>query len=344
MKPHAVFALAAFLETRRLQRSLRTPEDVARHRERRLRAFFRHVPRAPFYAGMKPRRLEDLPIVDKAQVNARFEAFNIAGVTADEAWAAIAEGRRVRGLIAGCSTGTSGNRGLFLASERERFVWLGVMLAKALPDVLSRRHRVALVLPAASELYEAAPDSGRLALRFFDLRAGLAAWRDQLDAYRPDVIVAPPKILRALAESPGALAPAQVFSGAEVLDPLDRAVIETTFGVTVREIYQATEGLFGVACERGVLHLCEDTVAFEWEPVAGSRLVQPLVTDFTRRTQVMARYRMNDLLDFAEEPCACGSPLRAVRAIHGRQDDIFDLGALVTPDILRNAVVDADRR
>ncbi|WP_296816613.1 hypothetical protein, partial [Brevundimonas sp.] len=47
---------------------------------------------------------------------------------------------------------------------------------------------------------------------------------------------------------------------------------------------------------------------------------------------------------FAEEPCACGSPLRAVRAIHGRQDDIFDLGALVTPDILRNAVVDADRR
>jgi phenylacetate-coenzyme A ligase PaaK-like adenylate-forming protein len=61
---------------------------------------------------------------------------------------------------------------------------------------------------------------------------------------------------------------------------------------------------------------------------------------------VMARYRMNDLLQLRTTPCACGSPLQPVARIEGRQDDVFHLpgGVLVTPDILRNAVVDADRR
>jgi phenylacetate-coenzyme A ligase PaaK-like adenylate-forming protein len=80
-------------------------------------------------------------------------------------------------------------------------------------------------------------------------------------------------------------------------------------------------------------------------------LVTPLVTDFTRRTQVMARYRMNDLLRLSAEPCACGSPFQAVAAVEGRQDDVFHLPGvdgvsrrMITPDVVRNAVVDADRR
>ena len=162
-------------------------------------------------------------------------------------------------------------------------------------------------------------------------------------------MIAPPKVLRHLVETGVAIRPGRVFSGAEVLDPLDREVIERGFGVTVREIYMATEGLFGVACAHGTLHLCEDAVKFEFEPVAGSELVVPLVTDFTRTTQAMARYRMNDLLRLSPEPCACGSPLQAVAAIEGRRDDMLILAGpggevVVTPDVLRNAIVDADRR
>jgi len=95
------------------------------------------------------------------------------------------------------------------------------------------------------------------------------------------------------------------------------------------------------------LHLCEDCVAFEWEP-AGA-LAVPSVTDFTRRTQMMIRYRMNDLLSLADAPCACGSPLQAVAEVAGRSDDAFLLEAadgqpvLVTPDVIRNAVVGASR-
>jgi phenylacetate-coenzyme A ligase PaaK-like adenylate-forming protein len=78
-------------------------------------------------------------------------------------------------------------------------------------------------------------------------------------------------------------------------------------------------------------------------------LVTPLVTAFRRQTQIMARYRMNDLLRLSKVPCRCGSPLCTVDEIVGRMDDVFRLVSmhgpiLVTPDILRNAVLGADRR
>ena len=60
---------------------------------------------------------------------------------------------------------------------------------------------------------------------------------------------------------------------------------------------------------------------------------------------------MNDLLRLSSTPCPCGSPLQAVAQIEGRSDDILSLPArtgtgevFITPDILRNAIVDADRR
>ena len=60
---------------------------------------------------------------------------------------------------------------------------------------------------------------------------------------------------------------------------------------------------------------------------------------------------MNDLLRLSDAPCACGSPLQAVASVEGRADDVFLLGGgaqrdlvTVTPDVIRNAVVDADRR
>ena len=77
--------------------------------------------------------------------------------------------------------------------------------------------------------------------------------------------------------------------------------------------------------------------------------MQPIVTDMTRRAQAMVRYRMNDLLRLDPRACACGSALQAVAAVEGRCDDLFVLpgaagSVTVTPDVLRNAVIDADRR
>lgn len=344
---------SAFWRTKRLERRLRTRRDVMGWRDRQVDRFLCHaIGKVPFYAPVNAPRLNQLPIMDKRTLLANFDRLNTEGISASQIHAALdRDEQRIGRFIVGQSTGTSGNRGLFVISEAERFGWLGVMLAKTLSDFPFVRHRIALATPGYGPLYTSVNSTGRLTIRFFNLTQGVGHWLPKLRAYAPDTLIAPPKVLRILAEA-GGLHPALVFSGAEMLDPLDRAVIEAGFGARVREIYMATEGLFGVACREGTLHLAEDVVAFEWSPVEGSPdLATPIVTDFTRRTQIMARYRMNDLLRLNGKPCACGSPLQAVVAVEGRQDDVFHLcgrsggkAIVVTPDVVRNAVVDADRR
>ncbi|MFN7163339.1 MAG: F390 synthetase-related protein [Hyphomonas sp.] len=348
MSAAMVLTLAAFWRASSRAARLRTRNDLLRWQSRRLARFLsRTAPQAEAFAAFSDRPLTAFPVMDKTALMDAFHRYNIEGITAGAAWATHDGDGRLGRYSVGASTGTSGNRGLYLVSDPERYLWLGTMLAKALPDMLSARYRVAVMLPRTSRLYDAANESGRLALTFFDLTQGLENQFAAVAAFKPNVLVAPPHALIALARADLPLAPRKIFSAAEVLDPGDRREIETRFGVTVREIYMATEGLLGVACPQGTLHLCEDCVAFEWD--GDGALKSPLITDFTRRTQMMIRYRMNDLLRLSDAPCACGSPLQAVSEIAGRCDDSFRLSGrggttvLVTPDIIRNAVVGASR-
>ncbi|RJT34850.1 CoF synthetase [Mesorhizobium waimense] len=339
-------ALWSFAVTRWVSRKSRPAFE--RWQARTLRRWLdRDLPLAPFY-GKAPHHLGDLAVTDKALLMANFERFNIGGVAARDARAAASADGRLGDLTVGASTGTSGNRGLFVISEAEKYRWLGTILAKAVPDLLWRGMRVAVILPQNTGLYDSARKSRRIDLRFFDLTLGPEHWRAALEDFAPTVIIAPPKILRHFAATGFRLSPQRVFSAAETLDPVDRPVVESFFRLPLDQIYMATEGLFAVTCRQGGLHLAEDSVFFEFEP-AGDDLVTPLVTAFRRQTQIMARYRMNDLLRLSDKPCRCGSPLRTVDEIVGRMDDVFRLASadgpiLLTPDILRNAVLKADRR
>lgn len=341
-------ALAAFARTRWAHATLRSRAAIEAHQQRGFERTLSHArAHADFY-----RTLPDgpPPVIDKAIQQGRFADFNSAGIRLDEVVEALDGGEaRVRGYPVGQSTGTSGNRGRFVISDRERFAWLGVILAKALPDALWRSHRVALALPGMISLYSAANEGSRVALKFFDLGRGVDAWLEDFGKFRPDTVVAPPRVLRRLADE-GVLHGVQAFSGAEVLDPLDRRVIEQASGRPVREIYMATEGLFGVGCPAGTLHLAEDVIRCEWEATPGSALSGLVFTDLVRRVQPMIRYRMNDLLDLDPNPCACGLAFQPVRRVEGRIDDCLCLTGrdgqprMVTPDVVRNAVVDADAR
>ncbi len=308
----------------------------------------RDLPGVDFYRGATP-RLEMLPIIDKITVMADFAAFNRGRITAEEGWRAVETTGRIGDVNVGASTGTSGNRALYAVDASEQDRWLGTILAKTVPRFLIEPERVAVVLPQNSALYDGANRSRLLRLRFFDLRRGLESWLAALENFAPTTIVAPPRVLRHLAEHSKRLKPQRLFAGAETLDPVDRTIIEARFGKKLGQIYMATEGLFAVSCAKGRLHLAEDANVFEFEPVAGG-LVAPRVTGFRRRFQITARYRMNDLLRLSDRACACGSPLRALDEIVGRLDDafVFDRtdGArlLVTPDVMRNAVLAAAHR
>ncbi len=345
-------AFCSYRNARKWTAPNRSREDLERHQRNRLNDFLHSaigkVDRYREFArpGVT---LTDLPIIDKAHLMAEFQRFNVPRISSEQGWTAFSGSRTMGAYTVGASTGTSGNRGLFVVSQKERFLWLGAILAKAIPDFWRTRDKVAVVLPVGTPLYDSANETRLLQLKFFDLTDGPESWRSELERYDPSVIVAPPKILRWMAESKAKLRPRRIFSAAETLDPLDRNVIETAFLLKMGQIYMATEGLLAVSCHCGTLHLAEDAMHFELQDV-GSGLVNPIITDFSRTTQIMARYRMNDLLRLAETPCPCGSPLLAVAEIVGRSDDCFEFDTakgeriILTPDVLRNAVVDSDRR
>ena len=80
-----------------------------------------------------------------------------------------------------------------------------------------------------------------------------------------DVLIAPPSILRYLADRKISLDARKIISVAEVLTPLDREVIEQHFQCTVHQLYTSTEGEIAATCEHGTLHLNEEIMVIQKE-------------------------------------------------------------------------------
>ena len=335
--------------------------------ERQVQAHLRRLlPRSAYtrqrLAGRPLADWAQLPPMDKPEMLANFEALNTVGVTKEAAFALALEAERTRDFTAtlgditvGLSSGTSGTRGLFLASAAERDQWAGAALAKVLPGGLFERQRVAFFLRANSQIYRTV-GSRWLRFEYFDLLRPLAEHLQRLNALQPTVLIGPPSLLRLLAEAAawagaggrGRIAPRKVVSVAEVLDPLDAAYIEARFEQRVHQVYQCAEGFLGSTCRLGTLHLHEDLVVIqrEWLDRAQRKFV-PIVTDFHRASQPILRYRLDDILTERSQPCACGSLLTALETIEGRCDDLFYLPGLaggwvpVFPDFVRRALLSA---
>jgi putative adenylate-forming enzyme len=358
-------AIAAFVRTRWGLR-FRDRAALERFQHARMTKFIdTGLPQAAFYSGCKGLDLRSLPIVDKALTLKHFAAFNVAGVSLDDAIAAATAAEQSLAppphfdarLTSGLSSGTQGPRGVFLASPGERATWAGILLARVLDrpllrDLLLRRTplRVAFFLRANSALYTTLR-SRRIDFRFFDLSTGAHTHIDALVQFRPEVLVAPASVLAWLASEVLAgrttLAPRRVISVAEVLEPDDTDRMGAAFRIPVHQLYQCTEGFLAYTCEHGVLHLNEEYVHIEpeWLDAAQTRFT-PIVTDFTRRTQMIVRYRLNDILRVRETPCPCGRVTRALAAIDGRLDDVLWLPASgnrsqlmpLFPDAVRHAI------
>lgn len=314
---------------------------------------------SPFYrehwAGRATQDWRRLPSVDKSLMMQHFDRFNTRTITRDHAMrvALAAEQDRdfasdIDGCTVGLSSGTSGHRGLFLVGPDEQTRWAGTILARAIPD-LRPGHRVAFFLRANSRLYERT--SSIVQFRFFDLMQPIDDVIAVLNAFQPQVIVGPPSLLALLAHARerGALRvqPTRLISVAEVIEPHDRARIESSFQVPVGEVYQCTEGLVAVTCRHGALHVQEDVMVLQHEPVCADdpTRVTPILTDLWRRTQPIIRYRLGDILRLDATPCACGSSWQRIAAIEGRQDDLCWFPQadhtlrLVFPDTIRRMVL-----
>lgn len=329
--------------------------------ERRFLAFARKtLSRSPFYRPFVGQPLANYPLVDKASMVANFDSMNTKGLRRDEVMELASASERSRDfktmfgdISVGLSSGTSGNRGLFAVSPGERRLYVGAALARCLPGSILGRYRIALLLRANNTLYEEVAKSGRISFRFFDLMRPFDEICRELEGYRPDIVIGPPQTLRLAADAQSAgrlnIEPQKILSSAEVLDDLDRDRISQSFNRPVDQIYQATEGFLGTTCRHGTIHLNEEFIHFEkhWIDRDGGRFM-PIVTDFTRSTQPIVRYRLDDILVERKSPCPCGSIRTGLARIEGRFDDILAFSGLrgdrlvpVMPDFFRDAFAHA---
>lgn len=297
--------------------------------------------------------INDFPIINKSIMMNNFDQLNTANIKKTEAISIAIEAEKTRdftpqinGITIGLSSGTSGNKSIFLASEKDRIKYIGAIFNKVLLPLSHINTRVALFFRANSNLYESI-GSILIEFNYFDFTGDLKLQIEELNKLNPHILVAPPTLLNTLAtkQEDGVLNinPDKIISVAEVLEDDIRTNIENTFSQTVHQLYQCTEGFLASTCKYGNLHLHEDYIYFEkkWLDKEKTKF-HPIITDFTRTTQAMIRYELNDILHIGNN-CKCGSVYTNIKKIEGRSDDIFKFNngteIIIFPDEIRNTII-----
>ena len=307
-------------------------------------SFYRH-----HWQGYDSNNWQHLPIINKALMMDNFDKFNTVGIKKDVAlkFAHQAEtnSKVSNRFTYGLSSGTSGERGLFVVDHQERAMWAGIVLARVLRQI--KPERIALFLRGNSNLYQTVRRGRFLQFRYFDLSTPLEQSLQLLNAFQPTILVTPPSLLEQLASEREAghlkIQPEQLISVAEVLEPQDKIKLESIFNVPVHQIYQATEGLLAISCKHGLLHLQEDLIVVQLESL-GDNHFTPIITDLWRKTQPIIRYDLGDVLRLETEPCTCGNSWRVIKQIEGRKNDFIEIStsqgkANLFPDELRQSIL-----
>jgi len=304
-----------------------------------------------YYSAYLTDNLQQFPVINKAIHMSNFNTINTQKLLKEDALNIAIQSEHSRnfkpeykGFSVGLSSGTSGNRGLFVVSEQEQAQWVGYIIGKMLPLSI-KKHRVAFFLRANNNLYQSA-NGLMVSFQFFDLINGISANINELNNFSPTLLIAPGSVLRRIAQSPTHISPSRVIAVAEVLEHEDRQIIEQRFNIKVEQIYQCTEGFLAATCSAGNLHLNEDTCIIEkqWLDKSTGRF-SPIVTDLRRTTQPVVRYLLDDVLIEDTTPCECGSAMTRIKNIEGRCDDVLKFKGIAGADVdvfsdyIRNTII-----
>lgn len=305
----------------------------------------------------KSTRLQDFPVINKSVLMSEFDKINTVGIKKIDAFLLAEQAELTRDfspmlndITIGLSSGTSGNRGIFLASENERAMWVAVVLDHVIGFSLKKRS-VAFFMRANSNLYDSVK-SNLLDFKFYDILTPIGEQINNLNFQSPTILVAQPSVLNELAalKENGKLniQPKKIISIAEVLYPEDKIRLEKKFGQIIHQVYQCTEGLLAVTCQFGTLHFNEDFIIIEKKYIdTDHKRFHPVITDLLRVSQPIIRYELNDIIH-EKNSCPCRSKSLAIDRIEGRSDDILEFinstGSTIKiyPDFIRRAIIMSD--
>lgn len=307
---------------------------------------------SPYYSDLLKNN-QKFPTMQKELFMEYFDSINTVGIKKEVALKLAFESEKTRdfspsinNISIGLSSGTSGNRGIFLTSKIEKAIWVAAILDRVIGFSLKKRN-VAFFLRANNNLYQAVK-SGLLSFTFFDLKTPTEEHMKKLMDLKADILVGQPSVLLAIAKSYqlADIKPTfnKIISVAEVLEDDHKKFFKSIFNCPINQVYQCTEGFLGYTCKKGQLHLNEDFLKIKKNYLDSNKnRFHPVITDYLRSSQPIVRYELNDILH--EGPvCSCGSKSTVISKIEGRSDDIFRFlkngkEIIIYPDFIRRAVI-----
>lgn len=292
------------------------------------------LPQSPFYQPHLNTPIENWPIMNAVEVNRHFDQINTIEANREEVFALGIRAdisrdyayfaREYTPLL---SAGNKGKRRAFILSHEERVDRVGAILARLFPQEIPPHTSIAWFFRNNNAPYFAFK-SDVISLQSYDTQEHFSFLLKKLQRQQPHIIIAPISILlrllRIIMEGRIALERCErVYNSGEVMTARDRLALCRQFA-TVGNLYQGIEGMLGITCHHGRLHLNEAKYYIEKEWLDETHYI-PLITSFQSHALPLIRYRLDDVLQHDAHPCPCGSCTQTVRSIEGRTDDIFIL-------------------
>lgn len=315
------------------------------------------ISHSPFYNSYTKSPFENFPVLEKKDFLKNFDLINTKSIKYVNAVkvALKAENTRnfkpsINDITVGLSTGTSGNKSVFLASENERAYWTAAVIDRVIGWSFKKR-KIAFFLRANSNLYESV-NSKWINFNFFDLLISNEKNLERLQSLDPTILVAQTSMLLVIADAVQnkglKINPDKIISVAEVLSNEDKGYLEKIFCKKIHQVYQCNEGFLAHTCEKGNLHFNEDFLIIEKEYLdTEKKRFYPIITDLERITQPVIRYKLDDIIH-EKFDCDCSLNSTAIEMIEGRKDDALKFlnskgkEVVVFPDFIRRAIVFSD--
>lgn len=347
MKPQKSLILYYFLKLKWSR--IFSSNKVKASRKRKWKNKLEHSPFYRNYLGTK----QEFPVMNKSIFMKNFNLINTVKITKEEALnlAVKSETSRdfapnIKGISVGLSSGTSGNKGIFLTSPKEKAIWVAAILDRVIGFSFTKR-KVAFFLRANNNLYESVK-STLLSFTFYDIKTPIEKQIESLKKLEADILVAQPSIILEIARQfqKKDIRPTfnKIISVAEVLEADQKRYFEQVFKCPIDQVYQCTEGFLAYTCKKGRLHFNEDWLTIEKKYIDKDLTrFHPVITDYLRESQPIVRYELNDIIQEAPR-CTCGSKSTVIKKIEGRSDDVFKFGVenetvLIYPDFIRRTIV-----
>ncbi len=323
-----------------------THDEIKDYQLKKLQALVNYAKEnSPYYhekfSGLKLECLDDFshfPTMDKDTLMTHFNSINTVHIDRQHALDFALRKERDKDYLGyykdryvlGLSSGTSGNKGLFITPKALTKRLPAVFLARSGLSLKELPYRILFLLRVFSQGFSDI-NAPFIKLKYLSTMTDPKTIIATLNKTKTNILMAPPSLLNQLVPHCDQITVRlkKIITYAEVLTAEDKAKFAKLFNTKIIEIYQASEGQIASPCLYGNLHINEDLVYIELYDHKQQRIDEPhrighsmVLTNLVNVAQPLIRYRMNDMI-VLDESCPCGSSFRTIKNVLGRDDDIL---------------------